>query len=327
MIHFLLNLFTKHDVGLFPVSRMHFAHSIAFVTLVFWGAQLVSGFLLLGLIAWSLERNFVELVSIVFHGNYVWLLRMLHMLGANFVIITTIVHFSKAMLVSKLVTPNKNLIWLVGSALFLISLGTAFTGYVVVSGNMSFWAALVILNLLSVVPALGDEIVAGILGSSTVTSWGIRRFTVLHFLLGVVAIALIAIHLVILHRISPGKGGNVATTDGTSTLATVLVKDLALFLMIFALLFWDGIKTLVHPDNWAGFSRLITPAHIEPEIYFLWTFSAIKLHNGKLCGVAFILNREQYLRLAFWCQPCLPCSFSILWQQSECSSRFQSVTD
>lgn len=82
------------------------------------------------------------------------------MLMANFVVIGTILHFSKSIAYSHVVTSTKMLIWLTGSAIFLLSLGVAFTGYVVVSGNMSYWAALVILNLASVVPFLGDEIVA-----------------------------------------------------------------------------------------------------------------------------------------------------------------------
>lgn len=85
-------------------------------------------------------------------------------------VISTIVHFSKVLAFSRVVSTVKVLIWVIGAGIFLLSLGTAFTGYVVVSGNMSFWACLVILNLLSVIPALGDEIVSGILAGGTVTS-------------------------------------------------------------------------------------------------------------------------------------------------------------
>lgn len=94
-----------------------------------------------------------------------------------------------------------------------------------------------ILNLLSVIPVLGDELVAGVLGSSTVVSWSIRRFTVIHFLLGLLALILIVVHLILLHRLSPGKTGNFCTTDGTSTLAIILTKDLMLFALVFGLIF------------------------------------------------------------------------------------------
>lgn len=108
---------------------------------------------------------------------------------------------------------------------------------------------MVILNLITVLPALGDEIVAGILGSSTVVSWSIRRFTVLHFLLGVIALALILGHLLLLHRTNPSRISSDIAADGTETLPIVIFKDLALFLIISTLLFWDGTKSLVHPDN------------------------------------------------------------------------------
>lgn len=190
------------------------------------------------------------------------------MLGANFVVIVTLAHAGKSIVYSPVVSASKALVWLLGASIFLLSLATAFTGYVVVSGNMSYWAALVILNLASVVPFLGDEIVAWVLASSTVTSWALRRFTVLHFLLAVIALALIAAHVVLLHRSSPQQR-QTCLADGAESLLLVLVKDLVFCLALVALVFHDSIKTLVHPDNWQPFSRLVTPVHIEPEIYFL----------------------------------------------------------
>jgi quinol-cytochrome oxidoreductase complex cytochrome b subunit len=126
----------------------------------------------------------------------------------------------------------------------------------------------VILNLLTVLPILGEEIVGFVLGSATVTSWSLRRFTALHFALAVVAVALIAIHIVLLHRQSPAFSSS-DISDGSATLGDILAKDLAITLAFVGLITLDAIKTLVHPDNWNGFSRLLTPTHIEPEIYFL----------------------------------------------------------
>ena len=221
------------------------------------------------------------------------------MLLANFVVVGTILHFSKAICYSQVVNFTKFLIWIVGAAIFLLSLAVAFTGYVVVSGNMSYWAALVILNLASVIPFLGDEVVAWILSSATVTSWSIRRFTTLHFLLAIIAVALIGAHVVLLHRQSPSKN-SVDISDNSETLALILAKDFALTFLILSLVFHDSVKSLVHPDNWCSFSRLITPTHIEPEIYFLWTFSAIKLHNGKLSGALLVAQLELFSQSDFY---------------------------
>lgn len=261
------------------------------IALLFWIIQIITGFLLLGLLSYSLEVQYIELISISFHGNFVWLLRLIHMLGANFVVFTTFFHAGKSISFSFIVNPTKSLIWFVGSGIFLLSLGVAFTGYVVVSGNMSFWAALVILNLLTIIPFFGDEIVTWILAAATVTSWAIRRFTILHFLLAIIAIVLIVLHVILLHRQTPSKN-NSDILDGSETLLGILIKDLFLFILVLILLFVDSTKTLVHPDNWQSFSRIMTPAHIEPEVYFLWTFSAIKLHNGKIAGVVLQENQE-----------------------------------
>ena len=102
--------------------------------------------------------------------------------------------------------------------------------------------------MLTVVPLLGEEIVGFVLGSATVTSWSLRRFTALHFALAVVAVALIAIHVVLLHRQSPSFSAS-DLSDGSNSLVEILTKDLAISLVIVGVLFIDSIKTLVHPDN------------------------------------------------------------------------------
>lgn len=290
----------KHDVVTFPVSRIFLGHSLAFIAFIFWLLQIITGFFLLGLLSYNLEIQYSELISICFHGNFVWLLRLLHMLGANFVIFATFSHAGKSLASSRIVSPAKATIWFLGSIIFLLGLGVAFSGYVVVSGNMSYWAALVILNLASVIPFLGDEIVSGILASSTVTSWAIRRFTVLHFLLGIVAIIFVLVHIVFLHRQNPALH-QTDISDGSETLLQVLVKDFSIFLMLVIFVFLDSSKSFVHPDNWQAFSRLLTPAHIEPEIYFLWTFSCVKLHNGKISGFCKTRSFNVFLRRDIFC--------------------------
>lgn len=92
------------------------------------------------------------------------------MLGANFAVMLLFVHFGKALSFSTVLSTQKALLWLTGSSIFLLSLGVAFSGYVLVAGNMSFWAALVILNLFTIFPVVGEELVQAILGGSTVSS-------------------------------------------------------------------------------------------------------------------------------------------------------------
>ena len=170
------------------------------------------------------------------------------MIGANFCIFSLFLHFGKSLTFSRVLSFQKLTIWVSGAAIFLLSLGTAFTGYVLVSGNMSFWAALVILNLFTVVPLFGNEIVSFLLGGTTVSSWSLRRFTVIHFLLAIISLAVVLAHLVILHRNSPSKQGN-DIADGSSFLISVIFKDLGLTAIILVFIFIESSRTFIHPDN------------------------------------------------------------------------------
>jgi ubiquinol-cytochrome c reductase cytochrome b subunit len=214
------------------------------------------------------------------------------MLGSNFAMLALILHVAKAVSWLRVVCYEKFIVWLVGAVLFLVSLGTAFTGYVLVAGNMSFWAAIVILNLATVVPVVADVVVPALLGDAVLSSFGIRRFAVLHFSLALVSLGLVIAHLVLLHRTQPSNCG-LLVSDGFAAISHVLLKDLVLLIFSSWLLSLDVFWALIHPDNWNGFDLVSTPEHIEPEIYFLWTFAIIKLHNSKLAGVVI----QRYLGL------------------------------
>lgn len=166
----------------------------------------------------------------------------------------------------------------------MLALGAAFTGYVLVAGNMSFWAAIVILNLITVIPILANTVISSILGDVILTSFGIKRFAVLHFVLGIAVMIFSIIHIIFLHRSAPSNNGHLVL-DGYNQIAVILVKDLFLILAVLYLFLLESFWALIHPDNWNNFDMVTTPSHIEPEIYFLWTFAIIKNHNSKLAGL------------------------------------------
>lgn len=190
------------------------------------------------------------------------------MVGANFVLIFLILHFLKSTSVLRVVSFQKFVIWALGFMIFLLGLGIAFSGYVLVSGNMSFWAALVILNLATILPVFGDRLVLAILHGSALTSHGLTRFLTIHFLLALVATGLAFLHLIALHRTEPGTSSSFQS-DGSETLQVVFAKDLTMLLFVLLALLTEFGRSLIHPDNWTEFSLLETPAHIEPEVYFL----------------------------------------------------------
>lgn len=210
------------------------------------------------------------------------------MIGSNIAMIVLFAHVLKAISIYSVASTQKMVTWFVGATIFLIGLGTAFTGYVLVCGNMSYWAALVILNLVTVIPAISGPITSALLGGASLGNLGLRRFTALHFLVALLSFILVIIHILLVHRSEPASSGHLSR-DGVGIIAQVLAKDSIVLTPVLLLLTTSCIYALIHPDNWATFAPLSTPEHIEPEVYFLWTFAVIKLHNSKLAGVLLII--------------------------------------
>ena len=178
--------------------------------------------------------------------------------------------------------------WASGAILFVLALGVCFTGYVLVFGQMSFWALVVILNLVTVLPVVDALVILALYGATYPVDWALGRMFVLHFALGVVALGMAAIHVVFVHRAKPGGAG--FWGDSNLALGDVLVKDMALLGLLSLTLASNYLDYLVHPDNFGGLSRLSTPAHIEPEIYFLYIFGILKARASKPVGVLSIVN-------------------------------------
>ena len=148
------------------------------------------------------------------------------MICSNLVMLSLLAHVAKSISSSKVTNYLKSLVWIIGCFIFLISLAVAFTGYVVVSGNMSYWAALVILNLVTVIPVIGEYIVETILCGSAVTSWAIKRFTQIHFAVAVAASLLAVVHILILHKQSPSRRSSEWLVDGSDSLVIIIIKDM-----------------------------------------------------------------------------------------------------
>ena len=246
--------------------------------------QLITGFILVSLISLQLDLAFTHLYFVLTSNWYIWILRDIHMLGANLSMILLYAHMVKATTADLLTLPRVS-VWLSGATILLLSLGTAFTGYILVSGQMSYWALIVILNLLTVIPVLGDHVISTLLAGSHPTSWSLARILSLHFLLGLVAVALALIHLNLIHRVRPSSSS--AVSDSSYLLSDVTLKDLMLLAPVVWLISTPQLALLIHPDNWMTYDAISTPAHIEPEVYFLWLFCLLKSRASKVVGVLF----------------------------------------
>jgi len=239
--------------------------------------MLLSALYVYGLeVSWELLREL--------HTEYwfVWLVRDVHMLGANTCVLTAWCHLTKAGTTRVVSIPRVATV-VAGSAIFLLTLGACFTGYVLVCGQMSYWALTVILNLITVVPYIGPMIVHTLLSGAATTDVSIRRVFTAHWVIATLIIALVIIHLILVHRSRPSS--LCGQTDRTTQLFDVLIKDILILCPLCCLPLLVGMRVLVHPDNWVNNDKVRTPAHIEPEPYFLWLFCMLKSRPSKVVGV------------------------------------------
>jgi ubiquinol-cytochrome c reductase cytochrome b subunit len=220
--------------------------------------------------------------------NYGWLLRYLHANGASFFFIMVYSHLFRGVYYGGYMAPREAL-WCSGILIFFLMIATAFMGYVLPWGQMSFWGATVITNLFSAIPFIGSSIVEWLWGGFSVDNATLNRFFSLHYLLPFLIAGATILHLSLLHRVGSNNplGLNVSVSS-ISFYPYFYVKDLlaffylVFFLMVFVI-FYPG--TLGHPDNYIPANPLVTPAHIVPEWYFLPFYAILRSIPNKLGGV------------------------------------------
>jgi len=218
---------------------------------------------------------------------YGYLLRYVHANGASFMFICLYIHIFKAIYYSSYTGKHK-WVWYIGVLIFILSMATAFIGYVLPWGQMSLWGATVITSLLTVLPGIGHEFVIYVWGGYSVGEPTLQRFFSLHFVLPFILAALAASHITVLHL---AGSNNPTGMQGVSTISfwpTFGIKDLFVFLILFALLAYLFVlhpNLLGHPDNYIQANAMVTPPHIVPEWYFLPFYAILRSIPNKVGGV------------------------------------------
>nr|YP_010626526.1 cytochrome b [Hirtodrosophila subflavohalterata]WBK17662.1 cytochrome b [Hirtodrosophila subflavohalterata] len=234
--------------------------------------------------------------------NYGWLLRTLHANGASFFFICIYLHIGRGMYYgSYLFTPT----WMIGVIILFLVMGTAFMGYVLPWGQMSFWGATVITNLLSAVPYLGIDLVQWVWGGFAVDNATLTRFFTFHFILPFIVLAMTMIHLLFLHQTGSNNPiGLNSNSDKIPFHPYFTYKDIVGFvIMMFFLisLILINPNLLGDPDNFIPANPLVTPAHIQPEWYFLFAYAILRSIPNKLGGViALVLSILILMILPFY---------------------------
>nr|AYR05357.1 cytochrome b [Coleoptera sp. ACP-2013] len=229
---------------------------------------------------------FNSIAHICRNVNYGWLIRTLHANGASFLFMCLYMHIGRGMYFSSYKLMET---WMIGVTIFFLTMGTAFLGYVLPWGQMSFWGATVITNLLSAIPYLGTSIVQWIWGGFAIDNATLTRFFTFHFLFPFIVLALVIIHLLFLHQTgSSNPLGSQSNIDKTPFHPYFTYKDLVGFMIMSFLLI---MLTLINPyllgdpDNFVPANPLITPIHIQPEWYFLFAYAILRSIPNKLGGV------------------------------------------
>nr|QTF74331.1 cytochrome b [Sphecapatoclea sp.] len=218
--------------------------------------------------------------------NYGWLLRTMHANGASFFFICLYLHVGRGIYYSSYIfTPT----WLVGVIILFLVMGTAFMGYVLPWGQMSFWGATVITNLLSAIPYLGIDLVQWVWGGFAVDNATLTRFFTFHFILPFIVLATTLIHILFLHETGSNNPiGLNSNTDKIPFHPYFTFKDIVGFitlLFILTLLVLINPYLLGDPDNFIPANPLVTPVHIQPEWYFLFAYAILRSIPNKLGGV------------------------------------------
>nr|URX54121.1 cytochrome b [Cryptotermes sp. 6 AB-2022a] len=248
--------------------------------------QIITGLFLAMHYCPNTEAAFSSVAHICRDVNYGWILRTLHANGASMFFICIYLHIGRNMYYGSY---KLMYTWSVGVLILFATMATAFLGYVLPWGQMSFWGATVITNLLSAIPYIGTIMVQWVWGGFAVDNATLTRFFTLHFLMPFVITAMVVVHLLFLHQTGSNNPlGLKSDTDKIPFHPYFSTKDIVGFLILFMVLSTLSLKEpylLGDPDNFIPANPLVTPVHIQPEWYFLFAYAILRSIPNKLGGV------------------------------------------
>nr|AAX61993.1 cytochrome b [Muraena robusta]ABO64582.1 cytochrome b [Muraena robusta] len=252
--------------------------------------QILTGLFLAMHYTSDISTAFSSVAHICRDVNYGWLIRNLHANGASFFFICLYMHIARGLYYGSYLYKET---WNIGVVLFLLVMMTAFVGYVLPWGQMSFWGATVITNLLSAVPYVGNTLVQWIWGGFSVDNATLTRFFAFHFLLPFVVLAATLLHLLFLHETgSNNPAGLNSDADKVPFHPYFSYKDLLGFIIMLTALTSLALfypNALGDPDNFTPANPMVTPPHIKPEWYFLFAYAILRSIPNKLGGVLALL--------------------------------------
>ncbi len=279
-----LPIFTliNKEYGVFPTPRnFNYFWNFGAIAMVMLVTMIVTGITLAMHYNTSTAGAFDSVERIMRDVNSGWLIRYLHMNGASFFFIAVYIHIFRGMYYGSYKKPRE-LLWMLGVLIFLLMMATAFMGYVLPWGQMSFWGATVITNLFSAIPLVGDSIVTFLWGGFSVDNPTLTRFFALHYLLPFVIVGVVFLHVWALHVTGSNNPLGIDVKGPQDTLPFhpyYTMKDtfgILVFLIVYVAFVFFMPNALGHPDNYIPANPMVTPAHIVPEWYFLPFYAILR---------------------------------------------------
>nr|YP_010827558.1 cytochrome b [Callibia diana]WFD61154.1 cytochrome b [Callibia diana] len=266
------------------------------------GIQILTGLFLAMHYSAHIDLAFISVAHICRDVNYGWLLRTLHANGASMFFICIYLHIGRGMYYGSY---KFFYTWMIGVLILFLVMATAFMGYVLPWGQMSFWGATVITNLLSAIPYLGLDLVQWVWGGFAVDNATLNRFFTFHFVLPFIITAMVIIHLLFLHQTGSNNPlGLNSNIDKIPFHPYFTFKDIMGFIILFLIISTISLKEpyiLGDPDNFIPANPLVTPIHIQPEWYFLFAYAILRSIPNKLGGViALVMSIAVLFLLPFY---------------------------
>ncbi len=298
--------FLNHELNEYPTPKnLNYLWNFGSLAGIVLVIMIVTGIALAMHYTPTVDGAFNSVEHIMRDVNYGWLIRFVHTSGASMFFAAVYIHIFRGLYYGSYKAPRE-LLWGLGIIILLLMMATAFFGYTVPWGQMSFWGATVITNLFSAIPIFGDSIVTWLWGGFTVGDPTLKRFYALHYLLPFVIVAFVGLHLVALHRFGSNNPTGIDTKESQDTIPFhpyYTVKDLfglAVFLIVYAWFVFYAPYVLLNPDNSIPANSGVTPPHIVPEWYLLPFYAILRAIPNKLLGVLAMFGSIFMLFLLPW---------------------------
>ena len=304
--------YMDHEYNRFPMPKnLNYLWNFGALASIALVVMILTGIMLAMFYTPHVDYAFDSVERIMRDVNYGWLIRYIHMNGGAMFFLVVYIHMFRGLYYGSYRKPRE-LLWIFGVVILLMMMATAFMGYVLPWGQMSFWAATVITNLFSAIPLVGDYIVTWLWGGFAVDNPTLNKFFSLHYLFPFLIFAMVALHVVALHVTGSNNPDGIeveAPRDTVPFHPYFTAKDsvgLGVFLLVFAWFVFYMPNYMGHPDNYIPANPLQTPPHIVPEWYFLPFYAILRavpdilFIPAKLAGVIAMFAASGVLFLLPW---------------------------